>query len=158
MFAAYVRKACILCLQRQKGVCDLCLQRQKGVYLVKKAFGLANYVDCRGNTIMTTEQAIARGNQAIEDSIVIFDEVSRSVYHDASEISPDTSFCCVRYSCTISATELCLFCVFQLHDLGHKAEAVMTKAVLCRYDFNFQIKVLVYTRCEYATVSHVRAP
>ena len=45
------------------------------MYLVKKAFGLANYVDCRGDTIMTSEAAITRGNQAIEDSIVIFDEV-----------------------------------------------------------------------------------
>ena len=30
---------------------------------------------------------------------------------------------------------------FQLKDLGHKAEAIMTKAVICRYDFNKQLKV-----------------
>ena len=53
-----------------------------GVYLVKKAFGLANYIDCqgRGEHGMTTQQATDKGNAAIDESIVIFDEVGSPVF------------------------------------------------------------------------------
>ena len=99
-----------------------------GLFLVKKGFGLANYIDCRGGSrggdALTSDGALQLGNEAIERAIYIFDEV--------------TVYCCgdviteVLWSCCVCS---------QINALGNKAEAIMTKAVLCRYDFNFQIKV-----------------
>ena len=46
------------------------------MFLVKKAFNLANFADCRGDSEMTVDQAIAQGEKTLLEAIKIFEEVS----------------------------------------------------------------------------------
>ena len=47
-----------------------------GMFLVKKAFNLANFADCRGDAEMTVEQALDQGQKLMEEAIKVFEEVS----------------------------------------------------------------------------------
>ena len=42
---------------------------------MKKAFGLGNYIDCRGDSTWTLQKAAELGNEAIDEAVKIFDEV-----------------------------------------------------------------------------------
>ena len=45
------------------------------MFLVKKAFNLANFADCRGDAEMSVEEALKQGEQLMEEAIKLFDEV-----------------------------------------------------------------------------------